>query len=126
MIVTTLSIFISELTSNVAQVIIFAPVVTSLAVAMDMNPTQLTTAILDLKSLESGKTPQQKQKIDALVAELESNRANGFEGGEFPLGPKSHLHEMLSKMEPDKFAAMLIEEDRGAAEASVGSACSNW
>jgi sodium-dependent dicarboxylate transporter 2/3/5 len=40
-IVTTLSIFISELTSNVAQVIIFAPVVTSLAVAMDMNPLML-------------------------------------------------------------------------------------
>jgi solute carrier family 13 (sodium-dependent dicarboxylate transporter), member 2/3/5 len=40
-IVTTLSIFISELTSNVAQVIIFAPVVTSLAIAMDMNPLML-------------------------------------------------------------------------------------
>jgi solute carrier family 13 (sodium-dependent dicarboxylate transporter), member 2/3/5 len=40
-IVTTLSIFISELTSNVAQVIIFAPVVSSLAIAVDMNPLML-------------------------------------------------------------------------------------
>lgn len=40
-IVTTLSIFISELTSNVAQVIIFAPVVTSLAIAVGMNPLML-------------------------------------------------------------------------------------
>jgi sodium-dependent dicarboxylate transporter 2/3/5 len=40
-IVTTLSIFISELTSNVAQVIIFAPVVTSLAIAVGMHPLML-------------------------------------------------------------------------------------
>ncbi len=40
-IVTTLSIFISELTSNVAQVIIFAPVVSSLAIALGMNPLML-------------------------------------------------------------------------------------
>jgi sodium-dependent dicarboxylate transporter 2/3/5 len=40
-IVTTLSIFISELTSNVAQVIIFAPVVSSLAIAVGMNPLML-------------------------------------------------------------------------------------
>lgn len=40
-IITTLSIYISELTSNVAQVIIFAPVVSSLAIALDMNPLML-------------------------------------------------------------------------------------
>jgi sodium-dependent dicarboxylate transporter 2/3/5 len=40
-IITTLSIFISELTSNVAQVIIFAPVVSSLAIALGMNPLML-------------------------------------------------------------------------------------
>lgn len=33
-----ISIFISELMSNVAQVIVFAPVVTALAVALNMNP----------------------------------------------------------------------------------------
>lgn len=41
LIITTLSIFISELTSNVAQVIIFAPVVSSLAAALNMNPLML-------------------------------------------------------------------------------------
>ncbi|MBL7789473.1 MAG: DASS family sodium-coupled anion symporter [Chitinophagales bacterium] len=41
LIITTISIFISELTSNVAQVIIFAPVVSSLASAMDINPLML-------------------------------------------------------------------------------------
>ena len=37
-IVALISIFISELMSNVAQVIVFAPVVTSLAIAVHMNP----------------------------------------------------------------------------------------
>jgi len=36
--VTVLSIFISEVMSNIAQVIVFAPVVCSLAVAVGMNP----------------------------------------------------------------------------------------
>lgn len=36
--VTVLSIFISEVMSNIAQVIVFAPVVCSLADAIDMNP----------------------------------------------------------------------------------------
>ena len=38
LIVAVVSIFISELMSNVAQVIVFAPVVSSLALALDMNP----------------------------------------------------------------------------------------
>ena len=38
LIVTVLSIFISEVMSNIAQVIVFAPVVCSLADAMGMNP----------------------------------------------------------------------------------------
>lgn len=38
LIVTTLSIFISEVMSNVAQVIVFAPVVTALAQAVHMDP----------------------------------------------------------------------------------------
>jgi sodium-dependent dicarboxylate transporter 2/3/5 len=33
-----LSLFISEVMSNVAQVIVFAPVVTALATALQMNP----------------------------------------------------------------------------------------
>lgn len=41
LVVTTLSIFISEVTSNVAQVIIFAPVVSSLAIAIGMHPLML-------------------------------------------------------------------------------------
>jgi solute carrier family 13 (sodium-dependent dicarboxylate transporter), member 2/3/5 len=36
--VVLLSLFISEVTSNVAQVIVFAPVVTSLAIAMKLDP----------------------------------------------------------------------------------------
>lgn len=40
-IVTTIAIFVSEVTSNVAQVIIFAPVVSSLALAVGMNPLML-------------------------------------------------------------------------------------
>ena len=39
--VTVLTIFISEVMSNIAQVIVFAPVVCSLAVAVGMNPLQL-------------------------------------------------------------------------------------
>lgn len=38
LLVTTLSLFISEVMSNVAQVIVFAPVVTALAKAMHMDP----------------------------------------------------------------------------------------
>lgn len=37
-VLTVVSIFISEVTSNVAQVIVFAPVVTSIALALNMNP----------------------------------------------------------------------------------------
>ncbi len=38
LIVTTLSVFLSELMSNVAQVIVLAPVITSLAVSMNLDP----------------------------------------------------------------------------------------
>mgnify|MGYP000871517829 CR=1 FL=1 len=38
LLITTLSVFISEVMSNVAQVIIFAPVVTALAVSLNINP----------------------------------------------------------------------------------------
>ena len=38
LLVTTISVFISELLSNVAQVIIFAPVVTSIAISMHVHP----------------------------------------------------------------------------------------
>ena len=38
LIVTTISVFLSEVMSNVAQVIVFAPVVSSLADAIGMNP----------------------------------------------------------------------------------------
>lgn len=38
LLITILSIFISEVMSNVAQVIVFAPVVTSIAEAMHVNP----------------------------------------------------------------------------------------
>ncbi len=41
LLITTLSVFISELMSNVAQVIIFAPVVTALAVSLNINPLML-------------------------------------------------------------------------------------
>ena len=41
LIVVIISIFISEVMSNVAQVIVFAPVVTSLAIALGMNPLML-------------------------------------------------------------------------------------
>lgn len=41
LVVVFVSIFISELMSNVAQVIVFAPVVTSLAEALGMNPLML-------------------------------------------------------------------------------------
>ena len=44
-IVALVSIFISELMSNVAQVIVFAPVVTSLAIAVHMNPLILGIAM---------------------------------------------------------------------------------
>jgi sodium-dependent dicarboxylate transporter 2/3/5 len=37
-VVTTVSIFISEVMSNIAQVIVFAPVVTSIAEAAAINP----------------------------------------------------------------------------------------
>lgn len=43
--VTVLSIFISEVMSNIAQVIVFAPVVCSLAVAVHMNPLILGIAM---------------------------------------------------------------------------------
>ena len=43
--VTILTIFISEVMSNIAQVIVFAPVVCSLAVAVGMNPLQLGMAM---------------------------------------------------------------------------------
>jgi solute carrier family 13 (sodium-dependent dicarboxylate transporter), member 2/3/5 len=43
--VTVLSVFISEVMSNIAQVIVFAPVVCSLAVAVGMNPLQLGIAM---------------------------------------------------------------------------------
>jgi len=38
LIITTISLFISEVMSNVAQVIVFAPVVTALATALQMDP----------------------------------------------------------------------------------------
>jgi sodium-dependent dicarboxylate transporter 2/3/5 len=38
LIVAVVSIFISEIMSNVAQVIVFAPVVSSLALALGLNP----------------------------------------------------------------------------------------
>jgi sodium-dependent dicarboxylate transporter 2/3/5 len=38
LLITTLSIFISEVMSNVAQVIIFAPVVTALAISLNIHP----------------------------------------------------------------------------------------
>jgi sodium-dependent dicarboxylate transporter 2/3/5 len=38
LLITVISIFISEIMSNVAQVIVFAPVVTSIAEAMNVNP----------------------------------------------------------------------------------------
>ena len=41
LIVTVLSLFISEVMSNIAQVIVFAPVVCSLADAVQMNPLML-------------------------------------------------------------------------------------
>ena len=41
LVVVIVSIFISEVMSNVAQVIVFAPVVTSLAIAVGMNPLML-------------------------------------------------------------------------------------
>ena len=43
--VTVLTIFISEVMSNIAQVIVFSPVVCSLAVAVNMNPLQLGLAM---------------------------------------------------------------------------------
>lgn len=44
-VVTIVSIFISEVMSNIAQVIVFTPVVCSLAVAVGMNPLQLGLAM---------------------------------------------------------------------------------
>ncbi|HSU27485.1 MAG TPA: SLC13 family permease [Chitinophagaceae bacterium] len=41
LLITTISIFISEVMSNVAQVIVFAPVVSSIADALGMNPLML-------------------------------------------------------------------------------------
>ena len=43
--VTIMSVFISEVMSNIAQVTVFAPVVCSLAVAVGMNPLQLGIAM---------------------------------------------------------------------------------
>jgi len=45
LLVTVLTIFISEVMSNIAQVIVFAPVVCSLADAVGMNPLQLGIAM---------------------------------------------------------------------------------
>ena len=44
-IVTIVSIFISEVMSNVAQVIVFAPVITGIAEALSINPLQLGVAM---------------------------------------------------------------------------------
>jgi sodium-dependent dicarboxylate transporter 2/3/5 len=44
-VVTTVSIFISEFMSNIAQVIVFAPVVTSIAQAAGFNPIILGVAL---------------------------------------------------------------------------------
>lgn len=44
-IVVIVSIFISEVMSNVAQVIVFAPVITSLSLALNMDPIQLGIAM---------------------------------------------------------------------------------
>jgi sodium-dependent dicarboxylate transporter 2/3/5 len=41
LVVATMSIFISEFMSNVAQVIVFAPVVTGIAEALELNPLAL-------------------------------------------------------------------------------------
>jgi sodium-dependent dicarboxylate transporter 2/3/5 len=41
LIITVVSIFISEVTSNVAQVIVFAPVMTGIADALNINPLML-------------------------------------------------------------------------------------
>ena len=38
LVITTISVFISEVMSNIAQVIVFAPVVSSLAIALGMDP----------------------------------------------------------------------------------------
>ena len=38
LVITTVTIFLSEVMSNVAQVIVFAPVVTALALALGINP----------------------------------------------------------------------------------------
>jgi sodium-dependent dicarboxylate transporter 2/3/5 len=43
--ITTVSIFISEVMSNIAQVIVFAPVVTSIAQAAELNPLTLGVAM---------------------------------------------------------------------------------
>lgn len=45
LLVTVLSVFISEVMSNIAQVIVFAPVVCSLGTAIGMNPLQLGVAM---------------------------------------------------------------------------------
>ncbi len=45
LLVTVLSVFISEVMSNIAQVMVFAPVVCSLATAVGMNPLQLGIAM---------------------------------------------------------------------------------
>jgi sodium-dependent dicarboxylate transporter 2/3/5 len=45
LVVTTVSIFISEFMSNIAQVIVFAPVVTSIAQAAGFNPIILGVAL---------------------------------------------------------------------------------
>ncbi|MBW7914210.1 MAG: anion permease, partial [Taibaiella sp.] len=44
-VVTIVSIFISEVMSNVAQVIVFAPVITGMAVALNIDPVQLGVAM---------------------------------------------------------------------------------
>jgi sodium-dependent dicarboxylate transporter 2/3/5 len=46
LIITTVSIFISEILSNVAQVIVFAPVVSGMADAMALDPLLLATPMV--------------------------------------------------------------------------------
>ena len=87
--------------------------------SVEMSQSQLTTAILDLEALETGKTPQQNQQIGTLVEKLESDRKTRA-GGEFAFSANSELHKMLMETTPDVFAARLLEENRGAVEATTG------
>ncbi len=53
LVITTVSIFISEVLSNVAQVIVFAPVVTGMADAMQIDPLLLATPMVFAASCAS-------------------------------------------------------------------------